>query len=339
MNSKKTEALIEAEFSVDASQNLKVLDSHSLKLSQYVEGETIEYPVSVFSTKATDERFAGALDMDNFWQHVRQEIGKMFAPFKKGTNLLLVLGLGIALNFLQWALFVNTPIARGWRLDIVRRMGEGSARIVPNLMPLSIWRYFRKGLVLIVMRGLYFLPHALFLFLSSNQFFLKLKDIVLWGFEKWRGKEEEAIVDYILRTIPEFAFDLMLQFVVVLLYLVLVWPVYRITMIKYAMGQIRGSGFLSPVVLMDSIRIYTKESALILGIYFFTLLTDFLVALIIFILVSISLGFIGFILPMLVLLIQHWPKGYAYGVLAHQLIQKGYIISPKQSKSEDNQLI
>lgn len=339
MHDKQDQTLIEAEFSFDDSQSLKVLEGSSLALSQQIDGETIDYPVSVFSTTSSTAQFAGTNDMANLWQHVWLEFGKMLAPFKNVVNFLLVLGLGIALNFLQWAIQLNAPLARGWRLDIVRRMGEGSARIVPNLLPLSIWRYFRKGLVLIVMRALYFLPHAVFIFLSSNQFFLKLKDIALWGFSKMRGKEEEAIVDYLLRTLPEFAFELMLQFVVVLLYMVLVWPIYRITMIKYAMGQIRGYDFLNPAVFRDSARIYTKDPANVLGVYFFTLLIDFVVTLIIFMLVSASLGFIGLVLPMIVLFLQHWPKGYAYGMLARQLVHKGYIANPKRGKEEYNQLL
>lgn len=325
-------------FSVPSNQNLNALDGANLSLQQNQDGKTVIYPIVSISTKEVDAQFAAPGDMADFWSHITSELKKMYAPFKKKTNLVIAGGFGVVLTFLKYLFFFGiftAPILRGWRFDIVRRIGLGLPS-VPNLLPHSIFRYFKKGLVLIIMRAIYFLPHLIFIAISSKKMLFQIVEVGKWMFNKFWTGHEDKILDYLISLIPEMAYDLMMQLVMFTLYMIIIWPIYRITMVKYALGLIRGTGFLNKKVFMDSVSIFRKAAPMVLGIYFWCVLVDLLTALILFLLIFIPvIGWLAlFFTPLILLFIKHWPKGYAYGLLARRLIEQNHLSVPNQEEAE-----
>ena len=324
-------------FIVPYQTDLSPLNAPKLSLVIESDEESPQtFPIHKLETEIDVAEFAGEHESQQLQAYARKKIKEIFAPIRKSESVgkvgLMAVISTILSGILVFLIWLNGILIRGWRLEIVRKVGLNHTSYVPSLHLMDIFNYLKKGLVLMVMRGIYFFPHFFFIWLNSQSYYVKLKDIIFWIWEKALGREEQSFLEYLMvEVFPEFTVDLVMQFVILVLYMIIVWPIYRITMIKYALGSIRGYQFLSPSVLRDSAHIYRTAAADVLGIYFFTFMVDFFITITSVLIRPVLLFLGGFILPTYKLIFRHWPKGYAYGILAQKLIAKGLIKIPPPS--------
>ena len=154
-------------FTLQRAEDLIFLNEPDLKLYQQQDGETLEYPIADIESTQEEVLFAAPEDMGGLWQHIKEEFHKMFAPIRASGGTSTIGLLSIAFAFMQYMFSLNTPFARGWRLDVVRRMGLNLEQKVPGVSMNALFKYFKKGAALIIMRFIYFLPYLIFLFVSS----------------------------------------------------------------------------------------------------------------------------------------------------------------------------
>lgn len=338
----ETTKTLEIGFAIPQNADLSALNAANLQLQLPQHNDLKNYiRINSLETDSDVSLFSSKEDVKGLMQHIQSRLKLLFAPLRTsiGTSRTLLAIIAYSFLAIPFLFYFGWMFIRGWRLDIVRRVGLGEEIInyVPDLQPLSVLRYLKKGFVLMLMRGIYFLPHFIFIALTSNRLLGILVQIFWWLWEKfWSGKDQ-SFINYILQILPEIFFDILLQLVILALYMVVVWPIYRITMIKYALGIIRGYDFLNPHVIKDSIHIYRKEAGLVLGIYFWTFVVEFALGIVSRIISIITLGFGRFfITPGINLVFKHWPISFGYGVLARKLLEKGHIKLKSQQQLESN---
>ncbi|MEZ4773700.1 MAG: hypothetical protein R3D00_11005 [Bacteroidia bacterium] len=262
---------------------------------------------------------------DEFKMTIRQGYEHLRKPFSTSGNL----SQAIVMALLSWVFtfmaMINTIFLRGWRLEIVKNMAlSNGEKTIPETIP-NLFTFFRRGLVLIVMRAIYFLPHLLVLTIVTPQLFNLFIDFFWWVWDIITG-DKKTILEFLIAKIPEVMVSVIIEFVMVLLYFLIVWPIYRINMIKYAQGLIRGYQFLSPGQIRHSIMVYRENADLVLGICFFYLCINFFCVVSLSLLTTFTFGAAYVAVPFLLVFIRHWPIAYAYGWLAtkiqHSLVPK-----------------
>lgn len=279
-----------------------------------------------FSTSEQAEIFGTPEENRIFWTHLRSEFRKFTAPLRSPQGLsnfgiISVLLLIASFPLLFFLRYFREPLSRGWRLEIVRRVGLEHNVQVPGARPDLLFRYLWKGLVLIFMRTLYFLPLIIMGLFSSGKYFDLAIEFVKYLWEKANDLDNAGIMEFIFKKVlVEAWIDVIIQLLVLSLYVVFIWPVYRLIMVQYALGLTNAFGFLNPAVIKKSIGIFRRNPAMVYGIYAFSVALDCLAFFSGFILPILTLGLYYLIKPVFSLLIKHWGKGYAYGMLARQLI-------------------
>lgn len=264
------------------------------------------------------------------WSYFSQRISRLTKPLLDRKNSLDL----IKASFASWLISVITWLAdfdalfgRGWRLEVVRRIAVGEERGIPEMSFPFLFQYLIKGFVLFLARRLYYLPMIIFLFISGLKFArLAYKiGVFLWNNVFW-GEGASWSEFFLYQVLPQTGIELLIQFFFQTLYLMLVWPIYRIIMIKYAVGEVAWSGFFSISEFRKSAGIFRRNATTVFAIY--ALMLSLQVApFILFKLINIStFGFADkSFLPIIKLLAWYWPIGYAYGILGRKLIAAGEI--------------
>lgn len=263
------------------------------------------------------EHFAIENREDDFWKHIRTQLSLIIRPF---TNVValgyfgIIAFISIVLSFL-WKL--NEPLVRGWRLQVVKNVALKKPQLIPSPRPDLLLKYYWKGLVLIFSRTVYFLPLVIVVFLSGAKMLGIAKEVAFFLWDKAMNSDDLGIgAFFIKKVLPQFGVEVIIQLVVLALYVILVWPIYRIIMVSYALGKSRGWSFFSMTQIKKAIAIFKNHSALIYGVYGFVLSVDVFVTWF-----SWTVGWVFFfIMPLFVLFARHWVKGYAYGILGRKLI-------------------
>lgn len=331
MPEKKPSTVKEVGFAVQHQEDLTPLNSPNLSLNINSYESQKRFTIHRLETEVDVTDFSVANEDQQLLAYVKRKWKEIFAPIKRSESFGKILIISI-LYTLRIFVLIRDMLKRGWRLEIVRRVGLKQEDYVPNSDFTDLLKYLKEGLVLIIMRSIYFLPHLIFISFTSSRLFSTAKNLFFWIFQRFLNGKQQGIIEYFLtEVIPELTFDLIMQFVILTLYMIIIWPIYRITMIKYALGIIKGRQFLSFTVFKDSAKIYRSASDEVLGIYFFTFFVDFFVfVLLTFVIFIPVLGILVFLFmnPTINLLFRHWPKGYAYGILAQKFIEKGLISLP-----------
>ncbi|AEE53884.1 hypothetical protein [Haliscomenobacter hydrossis] len=270
-----------------------------------------------------DDLFATTEENNGLITHVRHEFSKLTRPIRTGIGAVNFVVMAVLSTILSFVFKLNEPLIRGWRLNVIKRVALHEAVQVPSWRPDLLISYFLKGLVLIVSRTLYFLPAIIIIYLSGFQFFDIIKELFYFLRDKWLNANTMGYAEFFMqKVLPQFGMEIFIHFVVLLLYVVFVWPIYRIITIKYALSQCNSAGFFSVKQIRSAISIFRKNADSIYGIYAFTLTIDVLILFLFNALNFASFGIFSLFIPVLGLFFRYWMKGYAYGMLGRVLIQK-----------------
>lgn len=274
----------------------------------------------------TDRKPSGLQD------DLRALLREVFAPLNKREGSRNLLWVAIVNSLLAMSYFLNEPLVRGWRLEVVKRIATDSAQLVPSSRLHMQFKYFRKGLVLIVARTIYFLPLLIVGILSGAQMLDIIKEVAFFLWDKWVNADSISYIEFLYKKVlPQFGTEVVIQLVLLTLYLVFVWPIYRVIAIKYALGSCKGWSFFLPQEFWKAVGIVRKNASAVYGIYaivqsihtIMTLLGGFISAL--------TFGLTFFLMPTFYMVMRSWLKGYAYGILAKKLLERGAIILPDSS--------
>lgn len=276
---------------------------------------------------------------------IRQGIKFIFAPVlhplgmsKFGIFAIFVYFITILKKLLFFLPIPKEPFLRGWRLEVVRRVALGTKNPVPGMRPDLIFRYFYKGLVLIIMRYIYFFPLLIVGVLSGAKMLNIVKELVFYLYDKVTKVDSMGFAEFLsAKVIPQAGIEILIQLVMIGLYVVLVWPVYRLIMIQYALKLTNGFGFLDPEVIRRNIGIFRQHTLEVYGIYGFVVALDVFVGWFATVAPFFTLGIFWLISPIYYLLMRHWVKGFAYGILGKRLIAAG-TLQPKGVMQEFNGL-
>lgn len=285
-----------------------------------IPGQVIK--VERIDEKKQEDLFATPEENTDLFIYIYQELAKLSRPLTKGIGLVNFIVMLILNNVLAFIFKINEPLVRGWRLDIIRRVALNEPVQVPSWRPDHLIGYFFKGWVLIVSRTIYFLPAIIIVYLSGFQLFDVLKELYFFLRDKFLNADNMGYAEFILQKIlPQFGIEVLIHLVVLLLYVIFVWPIYRIITIKYALKKCSGGGFFSVKQIYSAIQIFRKNAASIYGVYAFVLSIDVVTILVINGLTAATIGAFALVAPAVSLLMRFWIKGYAYGILGRTLIQ------------------
>ncbi len=197
-------------------------------------------------------------------------------------------------------------LARGWRLDVVRRFGAGDPEPIPRLKETG--RHFALGLLLALLRTLFLAPAVVLLLIFSA---LSVWELVVatgkWVVYASLGWGEATTLRHV---VTEFLVPAALQSLAPLAYLLLAWPLYRACIIRYALTG-RSSALFE---LHKAAHLVARHADGFLIVFFFWLLmtSSFIAASLPLIATGVGiLGVSGILAPF-----HYWMTAYLYGALA-----------------------
>lgn len=298
------------------------VDSTSIPI--HLEEEDLLEPKGMFTGI---EAFSSPYENNFNWSSVRRGVGQLMSPIIRSPNV----GKFIVIAIIRMVTSIPiirklakpfmSPLLRGWRLEVVRRVALNLDRVAPSVDIGSLVKYFIKGIVLSWMRWIYFLPLIIVTFLMSLGNLKLLKEIFYFVWDKWWNAESMGYVEYFaVKVLPQAGIDFIIELILVGFYVLLVWPIYRLIMIQYALRLTSWSDFLNLRVIKNSIALFYQHSSLIYGIYGLIVVLDIVVFWVASILFVSTVGLILFFLPIYYLFFRYWIKGYAYGLIGQRLI-------------------
>ncbi|MCB9304803.1 MAG: hypothetical protein H6566_29595 [Lewinellaceae bacterium] len=295
--------------------------------------------------QASDEGEFGVLtDNNTIWEEIKNGLKFIFAPIQKPqgiTNFAFFALFVYFLAIIRKVLFfipipIRAPFLRGWRFEVVRRIALNKKTAVPGLRPDLVFKYFLKGLVLMFMRYIYFIPLIIVAFLSGMKMLNLIKEVAFYLWDVYQGADSMGIGKFIaVKVIPQAGVEIVIQLVLLGFYVVFVWPIYRIIMIQYALNLTNGFGFLDIQVIKKSIKIFREHASKVYGIYGFVVALDVFVSWFATIVTLFTFGLFWLIAPIYYLILRYWIKGFAYGILGRRLIEAG-ALEPKDDHQQLN---
>ncbi len=279
-----------------------------------------------YNSGGKKDQFGDSDVQEDFRQLIAVGTQKAFAPLSKQAGITLVIIL--VYNLISWIPIVKgillEPLARGWRLEIVRRVALDEEHKMPSLRVDSLLMYFLRGLVLIISRYVYFIPLIIISLLSAwrvlnlatTLLFLLIQAIVGWA-------EYNEVLNYTLGTLlPQLGVEILIELVLLSFYVILIWPIYRIIMVQFALKKSPWYGFFSPAQIRKAFKVFRKNASSIYGIYGLVVSVDVVISYLKWTLIISTFGLALILSPTIDLIFRHWIKGYAYGMLGKELIQR-----------------
>lgn len=260
--------------------------------------------------------------IDRIKQHVTNWINGLRFPFDEPdwpSKMWLIAAIGFILTP-----FVQAIALKGWKVELVRRIGVGEPRVLPPTNVDDIFRYFGHGIKLWVISGIYIaIPWILLRLLGASPFALIYEAITSIGGYAWNSLTGKP-------NLETFSAVLWAQFwnvVRALLYngawLIFYYPYVKVASLRYALtGKIRkshgrvraniaymvkGHNFWS-LLLMIWHQILDKISLFIISLLLSLILTPFFTAL---------------IFPLL-FYVDFWTSGYDQGKKARKMAIQEY---------------
>lgn len=247
-----------------------------------------------------------------FRKYVSEKKQELFSLLSSDLNIVQLIFFTIIYYFAPFGQFY----LRGWRLSIVQKYG-GMKRDLDE--PLKI---FAHGFKLFIARTVYFIPIGIVLsFLGLQGIFLVFNILKWW----WENFSEPSIAGFIGFVLGELSIRILIQLVVIGIYSFTIWPVYRISMIRYAYSERKSirKEFLSFKRFKENFKVYWGNAQEVLAHYFIVVAVDIYIPVILSLIVlfTFGIGTLAFplIIPVLSISMGYWFKGYIYGHLAHKL--------------------
>lgn len=246
-------------------------------------------------------------------------------PFLQ-KDWLLKMWVFVALSYVP---IVNVIIARGWRLEYIRRLGWREKRVLPN--PAHAVSFFINGVKLWIARGIFaVVPVTVIIMVTGVGGVIDLWNDTVYLFE--------LNVDFLVRRIIPFKqyasesgtffwnewIDSLWALLIENVWLVIYVPLYRIGTIRYALtGKLRRSH----MAIKKNLRFLFRNLLEIVLMYAFNLFNFVLVLVVDFIL---ALTVVGVpLIPILTFYMSFWNTGYEYGLIARTMVEQEQLQAPK----------
>ncbi len=234
----------------------------------------------------------------------------------------------IALSYVP---VINLIVARGWRMEYIRRLGWRLDRVLPA--PKDSLRFFANGLLLWIARGAFLLVPVFIIATFGLGGWKDLWDDIRFLFQLsmdffWRRKLAggEYLHQLWVFTKSEFIANI-LAFLIENIYLVVYVPIYRIGMIRFALT---GSLIKSHAQILKNLRFLFRNFLDILLMYTFNIF-NFIVIFLVDLLLTLSVVGVPLI-PIVTFYMYYWNTGYEYGLLARTMVeQEGMAPRPEMS--------
>jgi hypothetical protein len=227
------------------------------------------------------------------------------------------------ISLVNFVPILNVILMRGWRLNIVRRMGRRETNWLPDVH--GIGNYLVDGLVLWFMSGVYFIPQIVLLSILGGDIIDNVLTILLWVYDNL-FTDKETISFATLA--GDVGFGLLVRMILPGIYFFLSWPFYRAAMIRYSVSG-------NPLVFFDFVtnaRIVFGNLSSILLVFFLYLTTATILSSLSGLLIATFIG--SLVVPMVLLPMGYWVTGYLYGRLAMEVLNhEGKLRKKYQSSS------
>jgi len=207
-------------------------------------------------------------------------------------------------------------VFRGWRLNIVRRIGRKEEHILPELK--NFGRFLADGIVLWTMYFLYYIPAIVFLAVFGSSSIDVLLNVLYWIVNKFFLHNEVQAFGVMFGQVIT---ALLMSLAVPIVYVIFVGPIYRAAMIRFSVsGKI--SSFFS---IISNIKLVSKNLPDFMLVFFIEkvnfIFLAFLAAFVSSILTATGVGIVllPIVIPVFFLSMNYWTTGYLFGQLGVNL--------------------
>ncbi len=205
---------------------------------------------------------------------------------------------------------LNLVLLRGWRLNIVRRMGTNQPIYLPDVSELG--SLIRGGVVLWAMTGLFIIPHVALLGLFGFEGVQAFLQVIDWVYQRLiLGQQPvDSFGKVMFGIVQAYGFALGIHAA----YQTISWPTYRVGMMRYAItGDWRKFFDLRRNAKLGVMR-YRSE---FLEAFFVTLGVDTLLGLATTTFASVVVGVP--LIPLLIVPLLYTANGYLWGCVTQRL--------------------
>lgn len=202
---------------------------------------------------------------------------------------------------------VSNFVLRGWRMQIVCRIGRDGKRDLPTAD--TIGNILLNGLLLTFMRWLYWVPLGILLFFFGSDLIAVGLALVTWLYEAiFRDQHSQTLSDIW----GAYQLSLVVESALPIAYLLVVWPIYRAGMIRYALTGHASVffGFLASAKLLAKL-----PSDFILVFVFWMLMRIVLIPAGV---VAMATVIASPLVTIVIVPMHFWMTGYFYGRLAER---------------------
>jgi serine/threonine protein kinase len=213
--------------------------------------------------------------------------------------------------FLAYIPIADLIFLRGWRLELVRRMGRGERNPLPTVTRLEdYFSFFFQGCVLWFMTFLYAGVPFIIIFSTGSGFWGGFFELLGWGWDfLFSRQEQRALGDVLSDNAKRAAVRLGIEFA----WLVISSPLYRAAMIRYAFTGGIGAFFSIP----SNVAFVYRNRNLFGKVYLFSFAFGILSSIAASLLAMTGIGVA--LIPLLVLTVYYYSTGYEYGHLAQDV--------------------
>lgn len=218
---------------------------------------------------------------------------------------------------------ISVFFIRGWRLQIIRNMITSTHREIglsPSINRISlIGDYIKEGVLLIAAKVIYDLPKVFIITAIGYHYIEFILDWITFIFGNFFGQTGVSFNEMVDDTKFKVTLTLSIQLLFIVLYSIVITPVYKINEIKYALNTISYQDFFKIEEIKDSFKKYRSYRVTTLQVYSW----DLCVSITSFIFGSLFLILMPWLylilIPFYKLFFKHWPKAYGYGLLARKM--------------------
>lgn len=226
---------------------------------------------------------------------------------------------------LSYVPILNVIIARGWRMDYIRRLGWREDRALPA--PRDWPTFLKNGILLWLSTGVFLLVPAVVLTIFGLDGLLDLWNDVMGLLSLLSGYFLLGALptDEFLRLLWAFVLEELaataIVFLVENIWLIIYIPIYRIGMIRFALT---GNLFRSHLAVKKNLRFLFRNFVDILLMYAFNI---FNVGLVLIVNVVLTATVVGVpLIPILLFFMPYWNSGYEYGLLARIMVEQEQLV-------------
>lgn len=202
---------------------------------------------------------------------------------------------------------VDVVLMRGWRTEVVRRMGRGNPDPLPDLRDFG--RFVKDGLWLWLMTAIYFVPQAILLFFFGAGAISMAITIGRWLIAQLSG-EPTVSLGVLL---AQLGFNALANLIIPLIYPILTYPLFRIATVRFALLGWIGAFF----DLLTNLRLAGRHFGAAVRLFLLEYLTTAALLILGGMAATTVVGAV--IVPLLLFPMLYWSTGHLFGRFAQQI--------------------